>query len=351
MITKRGSDPISAKGFNDLRRLAARPVSGGGVTSSPAGDAIARPTPPQVMEEAALSCLAFNTDTNNLAKYMPCGIVGSLNSGTDAQTRRQLSVRMPTSSDVGAFAVCAQDMPVGYGNNVYTSGTCLVYIQTNPGDVYADVSPGNGYLVGSPTDGGAQILWEDGGQSTTTHLALIRFPRGSGGGSPEVVWAEAKSSSALTHSGTQTVDTVVLGVGDTVFDAPNVYTVAAGAWTVAHAAPKVVIVAGGSANGPNVWMYNGTGYAALITNNVNSFVVKAKSSTTLTHSGTQTVDGVSCGVGDYVLDGLTIWQVQSGAWINTFTKVPFVGVAQGNANGPLLWIYNGYAYIGIGTWS
>lgn len=67
------------------------------------------------------------------------------------------------------------------------------------------------------------------------------------------VRARVKTSSAVTHSGLQTIDTIALADNDLVFDAPNVYFASSLAWAISSSAPNVVFVLEGSANGPLAW--------------------------------------------------------------------------------------------------
>ena len=297
--------------------------------------------------EPANACNALNDDTVDIPNYCPVAITGHVD---DPETNRVIKITLPDATSKGRFGIVGPGIAENYVGRVYLSGVCLCKVKTASGDICADVAAaGDTFLTGSPTTGAAEILWEDGGASSTAHLALIRFPRG--GSSPDVVCAKAKSSSSLTHSGTQTIDGVSCGAGDLVFDDPDVWEVAAGAWTKRWASPKAVIVAKGTSNGPDVWAYDGTSYVALIARTPASIAVKAKSVSTLTHSGTQTVDGQACGVGDLVLDGTTIWQVASGAWTNKYSNIALVVTMGGTVNGPLMWVYTGSAYQSIGTWS
>ncbi len=67
------------------------------------------------------------------------------------------------------------------------------------------------------------------------------------------VRARVKTSSAVTHSGLQTIDTIAVIDNDLVFDAPNVYIASSGVWAISSSAPNVVFVLEGSANGPLTW--------------------------------------------------------------------------------------------------
>ena len=187
--------------------------------------------------EPAATTQGLNIGSTDLPLYAPCEISGSVYSGSAAEHRRALHVQTATSSAVGKFAVCAVPLAVGRAGRIHVAGVCLCRVQTNSGDLYADIAnSGDTFLTGSPTDGDAQILWEDGGSSSTTHLALIRFPRGGGGGG--TAWARAVADVPLTLSGTQTVDGVALGAGDVCLvtaqpDATTngLYTVDTGDWT------------------------------------------------------------------------------------------------------------------------
>jgi hypothetical protein len=80
--------------------------------------------------------------------------------------------------------------------------------------------------------------------------------------------------------------------------------------------------------------------------------VKAASTASLTHSGTQTIDGISCVAGDRVLEKNNsspalngIWIVASGAWtratdMDSWTEIPgaFCFVEQGTTNGNTGWV-------------
>ena len=185
MAAKRSGDRLYAREVNEIVDALGLPTNGR-VVSGPGGISVAQNVPPgAAMKEAAAHCLGLNpTGGTDLPNFSPCEITGAVYSSTTAQWRNALKIALPTSAATGKFAICAQAIKAGYAGRVYTSGTALVRIQTNSGDVYADISPGNNYLVGSPNSGSAQILWEDGGPSTTTHLARVRFGMNQQTGSP-----------------------------------------------------------------------------------------------------------------------------------------------------------------------
>jgi hypothetical protein len=127
------------------------------------------------MKESALAIVGLNTDPAALPVYSPCGLFSSVYSSPQVEYMRALQVRIPRAADQGCFGVVADTINPNMAGMVFVSGICLCLVQTPNAEPLVDVSPGCTYLLGSP-QGTAQILWEDGGPSASTHLALIRFP-------------------------------------------------------------------------------------------------------------------------------------------------------------------------------
>lgn len=213
---KNAGDPINANEFATLQRDTNLPQIGGdgvNVSNGPNGLHIkARSQPDGVMNEAALDTIGVNTGATDLGKYAACEIVGGYNSAADAQWKRQIEIKLPTSAAVGFFAICAQDIKSGYANKIYTSGICLVQIRTASGDLFADVSPGNPYLIGSSTDGGVEIIEDYGGPSSTTHLALVRFRHGGTGGGGDSRWTDSTGAIASATTFTSSDPALLKGL-------------------------------------------------------------------------------------------------------------------------------------------
>jgi hypothetical protein len=151
--------------------------------------------------EPLLDCDAVNIGTADLLAQQPCAFAGHVYSGGGAKQRRALKVRTPESGDDGFFGVTLEPIRRGYAGRVAVAGVALCRLK-NPDHLdAAEIVAGGDYLQGA-AEGGAQILWDDEFAGSDTHLGLVRFPRGGGGG-----WiADAATTANHALSGTASVD-------------------------------------------------------------------------------------------------------------------------------------------------
>jgi len=367
---KNSGDPLYAREINALFAGFDRPFTAGQglhFSDGPGGSAVCLRAPATgFTAEAAATTQGLNVGDEDLPIYAPCEIVGSVYAGTAAEHRRALQVQTATASATGKFAVCAVPLAAGRAGRIHVAGVCLCLVQTASGDLYADIAnSGDTFLTGSPTDGDAQILWEDGGSSSTTHLALVRFPVGGSGGGAGMAWARAVADVPITLSGTQTVDGVALVAGNVCLAAAQdddttngLYAVASGDWsrTGTLAPGMAVTIIEGTEYANTIWI---CGQEADITLGVSSLpfnlyvpnaasVVRwakaaSNSTETLTCSGTSsTPDGVTISAGDYVLYKKTgnigtpangFYRVASGAWKLAPVQPTVVCAVNGATNG------------------
>jgi hypothetical protein len=161
----------------------------------------------------------------------------------------------------------------------------------------------------------------------------------------DMAYARAAGSS-LTKSGPQTVDGIACVAGDRVFCTDlGIYEVASGAWTqlksLAQLATQPIAVAEGSANGGQLYVVSKAGVASKSVANNLLFARAAGSS--LTKSGSQTVDGISCVAGDRVFcTDLGLYLVESGTWTQISSLAAMatraVAIAEGTSNGKQIYV-------------
>lgn len=364
---KRSGDALYAREVNELFAGFDRSFTGGEglhFSHGPGGSHVTMPRAPSgLTREASSITLGLNTGLGALPSYSPCEIVGSVYSGATAEQRRALKVKVPTASAKNKFAVCAEPLAIERAGRIHVAGVCLCRVRTNSGDLYADVAAsGDTFLTGSPTDGGAQILWEDGGSSTTTHLALIRFPRG-GGTSFTPSYARIATDVPITLANIQTIDGALLFDGDHVLVTAQtnpidngLYICKAGAsWIRTGTLMPAMIVAifEGSEYASTLWILEEQstvviGSTALPFRCMRQPAVRtARVATTapITLSGTQTIDGIAVQVGDWVLvraqgglggTGDGFMRCASSAWYyDPFSQPSIVHVREGTANSSL----------------
>ncbi len=178
---KVSGDKIYVDDVNDLIAANERTERIGGAATNAAGISIPRGNKSAQFCEPATLAQAVNSTSAVLPRYAVCAISGQFFTGTLMQSQRYLTLSTPASSDSGWFAITAEPIAPNQTGRVYVAGICVALLQNPDHHELAEITPSQNYLTGS-SSGSAQILWEDSFTGSATHLALVRFPLGSGSG-------------------------------------------------------------------------------------------------------------------------------------------------------------------------
>jgi hypothetical protein len=192
--------------------------------------------------------------------------------------------------------------------------------------------------TGRPVVGTTSLTFVQVGKTTTTSARVVSY------------------STALTHSGAATIDSVVLSTGDLVLDAFNATAANRGLWTVntsgawsavSSAAGALISSREGTIFGNTVWnLTDGTNSIWSFVGAINCVACGAG----VTHSGLSAVDGITPTAGQLVFDSTSgiVYAADSGTW-TAIGSPSFVVISGGTANGPSAYIkVSGTTYVKMG---